>query len=136
MHFLKPPEGWAGIVGEPGWTDGFAVLGSILGHFGDLNFVLAEFATLFAVGWVLAMARLRTGQLWLSMGLHGGWIFGLKYFSAVTKSSPDLKAGEFLPWVGVNLKIGLAPLAVIALTGVVILALRARGHSDSSGPIS
>jgi hypothetical protein len=63
------------------------------------------------------MARLKTGRLWASMGLHGGWVFGLKYFSALTLSSKALRAGDHLPWIGLNLKIGLAPLLVIALTG-------------------
>ena len=65
----------------------------------------------------------RTGQLWASMGLHGGWVFGLKYFSALTLGSKALRAGDHLPWIGLNLKIGLAPLLVITLTGLIVLRL-------------
>ncbi|MCB1227429.1 MAG: CPBP family intramembrane metalloprotease [Verrucomicrobiales bacterium] len=123
VHFLKPPEGWQPASPQVTWTSGFEVLGAILSHFGDVNFMLAEFATLFAVGWAVGMARLTTGRLWLSAGLHGGWIFGLKYFSAITRGSTDLKAGEWLPWIGLNLKIGLIPLVVVSATGWIALLL-------------
>ncbi len=121
VHFLRPPEGWSLPIEEVTWSSGLLVLRAIGGGFLDAHFLLAEFATLFAVGWVLCAARVRTGRLWASMGLHGGWVFGLKYFSALTLSSKALRAGEHLPWMGVNLKIGLAPLLVIALTGWVFL---------------
>jgi hypothetical protein len=60
--------------------------------FGDVQFLLAEFATLFAVGWVLAQVRMQTGALWAGIGLHGGWVFGLKYFSALTDLQQRLAA--------------------------------------------
>jgi hypothetical protein len=77
-----------------------------------VQFLLAEFATLAAVGWVLTKVRMQTGALWAGIGLHGGWVFGLKYFSALTQYQ---NAG--LPWIGQNLKIGLAPLAMVVFTG-------------------
>ena len=122
VHFLRPPEGWVLPMDEVTWTSGFTVLRVIAAGFTDVQFLLAEFATLFAVGWVLCVARLRTGRLWASMGLHGGWVFGLKYFSALTLGTKALRAGEHLPWIGLNLKIGLAPLIVIALTGWLFVA--------------
>ncbi len=121
VHFLRPPESWHLPLEQVDWTSGFQALGAIFRSFGDTDFLLAEFATLFAVGAVLAAARLKTGQLWASMGLHGGWVFGLKYFSALTYGAKTLRAGEHLPWIGINLKIGLAPLMVIALTGWLAL---------------
>jgi membrane protease YdiL (CAAX protease family) len=99
------------------------VIGQIFGHFGHMDFLLAEFATLCAVGWVLVMARLRTGRLWAGIGLHAGWVFGLKYFSSLTRGSKELRAGEWLPWIGTNLKIGLVPLVVVLLTGWIVLRL-------------
>jgi uncharacterized protein len=129
VHFLRPPEGWSLPLDQVTWFSGFTVLRVIGEGFLDTQFLIAEFTTLFAVGWVLTQARLKTGQLWLSMGLHGGWVFGLKYFSAVTLSTKALRAGDYLPWIGVNLKIGLAPLVVIALTGWLVLALSSRFFS-------
>ncbi len=133
VHFLRPPEGWVLPINEVTWSSGFAVLGAIGGGFLDTQFLLAEFATLFAVGWVLCVARVRTGRLWACMGLHGGWVFGLKYFSALTLSSKALRLGEHLPWMGVNLKIGLAPLLVIAFTGWLFVRL-ARTGETTEGP--
>lgn len=112
VHFLKPPEGWQIDDAAVTWSSGFHVLKQIAVGFGDVQFLLAEFATLFAVGWVLAQVRMQTGALWAGIGLHGGWVFGLKYFSALTTYS-----NGWLPWIGVNLKIGLAPLLTVLLTG-------------------
>lgn len=112
VHFLKPPEGWQIDDAAVTWSSGFLVLQQIAVGFGDVQFLLAEFATLFAVGWVLAQARMQTGALWAGIGLHGGWVFGLKYFSALTTYS-----NGWLPWIGANLKIGLAPLLMVLFTG-------------------
>ncbi len=112
VHFLKPPEGWQISDADVTWSSGFLVLKQIAIGFGDVQFLLAEFATLFAVGWVLAKVRMQTGALWAGIGLHGGWVFGLKYFSALTTY-----AGDWLPWIGANLKVGLLPLCTVLLTG-------------------
>ena len=117
VHFLKPPEGFVIPVSEVAWHSGFDVIGAIFGHFSNIDFLLAEFCTLFAVGWVVAQARMKTGGLWAGIGLHAGWVFGLKYFSALTLGSKALREGSDLPWIGLNLKIGLVPLAMVLFTG-------------------
>jgi len=122
VHFLKPPEGWQIEDAAVTWSSGFLVLKQIAAGFGDVQFLLAEFTTLFAVGWVLAQVRMQTGGLWAGIGLHGGWVFGLKYFSALTNYNSG-----WLPWIGPNLKIGLAPLLMVIFTGwIVTRLLRAR----------
>ena len=118
IHFLKPPEGWQINDAAVTWSSGFLVLRQIAAGFGDVDFLLAEFATLFAVGWVLARVRLQTGALWAGIGLHGGWVFGLKYFSALTTYT-----GSWLPWIGANLKVGLMPLFTVLLTGWIATRL-------------
>jgi membrane protease YdiL (CAAX protease family) len=125
VHFLKPPEGWQIEDAQVTWNSGFLVLQQIAIGFGDVQFLLAEFATLFAVGWVLAQARMQTGALWAGMGLHGGWIFGLKYFSALTSAQPG-----WMPWIGANLKVGLMPLVVVLFTGWLVLRLMPRRAED------
>jgi uncharacterized protein len=127
VHFLKPPMGWQIADEEVRWFSGFAVLAQIARGFGDVQFLLAEFATLFAVGWVLTQARLQTGALWAGIGLHGGWVFGLKYFSALTEAQPG-----WLPWMGQNLKIGLAPLLMVLFTGWVSQRFLPRQEDDKS----
>jgi membrane protease YdiL (CAAX protease family) len=118
VHFMKPPDGWQITDDQVVWTSGFAVLTQIAKGFGDVQFLLAEFATLYAVGWVLTRVRVQTGALWAGIGLHGGWVFGLKYFSSLT-----VYQNGWLPWIGPNLKIGLAPLAMVLLTGWLALRL-------------
>ncbi|MEM9481662.1 MAG: CPBP family intramembrane glutamic endopeptidase [Verrucomicrobiota bacterium] len=123
IHFLKP-AGSVEIADEDViWTTGFWILGQIFGQFSDIEFLLAEFLTLFAVGWACGIARLRTQSLWLSMGLHSGWIFGLKLYEDLTEKTKPLKRGEFMPWVGGDLKVGLVPLIVVVITGWIVLAL-------------
>ena len=129
VHFMKPPEGWQIEDAQVTWASGFLVLRQIAAGFGDVDFLLAEFATLFAVGWVLALARMKTGALWLGIGLHGGWVFGLKYFSALTRSQPG-----WLPWIGSNLKIGLLPLLVVLLTGWLALRCLHTNHLQPAPP--
>ncbi len=118
VHFLKPPEGWQISDAAVTWSSGFLVLKQIAIGFGDVQFLLAEFATLFAVGWVLAKVRMQTGALWAGIGLHGGWVFGLKYFSALTTYT-----GSWLPWIGANLKVGLMPLFTVLFTGWIATRL-------------
>lgn len=129
VHFLKPPEGWQIADADVTWSSGFTVLAQIARGFGDVQFLLAEFATLFAVGWVLALARMHTGALWAGIGLHGGWVFGLKYFSALT-----LHNAGWLPWIGINLKVGLAPLLMVLFTGWLALRLLPRAPAQAPPP--
>ncbi len=130
VHFLKPPEGWQIPDAQVTWSSGFVVLQQISSSFGDVDFLLAEFATLFAVGWVLAQARMQTGALWASIGLHGGWIFGLKYFSGLTHHQLG-----WLPWIGANLKIGLMPLFVVLLTGWLTLRFLPTNRLQAAPPV-
>ncbi len=102
------------------WASGFWLVGQIFAEFGNPLFILSQFVTLFAVGWILGAARLRTNSLWLSIGLHCGWVFGLKLFSKLTLIPVSLQKGEHLPWVGRDLKEGLVPLVFVGLTGVIV----------------
>jgi uncharacterized protein len=132
VHFLTPPEGLVIQEADIHAGTGFWLVGIILGHFTHLDFFLAEFCTLFAVGWALVRARMVTGGLWLSIGLHAGWVFGLKWFSALTRTSKDLKEGDFLPWVGLNLKAGLLSLIVVVFTGWLAVKLAKSGTGDKA----
>ncbi len=123
VHFIKPPDGLSIDPSHIEWSTGFWLLGRIITHFSQWDVLLAEFGTLFAVGWVLAWARVRTGALWASLGLHAGWVFSLKCFTGVTRGSKALRHGDYLPWVGENLKVGLVPLVVVLLTGALALAI-------------
>ena len=131
VHFLKPPPNLA----EPSvaWWSGFWMIGQIFGQFAEPKFLMAEFATLFCVGLILSWVRMRTGSLWLGIGLHAGWVFGIKTYAPLTRRA--MKLEEMLPWAGADLKTGLASLIVVFLTGVGLwLWLRNRRPGNSEYP--
>ena len=116
LHFLKPPDGYEiALPGHP--LAGFELLGKIMLHFTEPLFFLTDFSTLLAVGLILAWARVRTGALWFSIGLHAGWVFAFKCFNMIHQ---PVLAHPLRPWgIGDSLKSGLLPLLVLALTALV-----------------
>lgn len=132
VHFLKPPDELELPPVE--WDTGFWLVGQIFGQFGDMKFLAAEFTLLFCVGWVLGYARLKTSSLWLSIGLHAGWVFGIKLYSGLTRKA--MAIADMLPWAGPSLRIGVWSVVVVALTGVVIgWWLRRRYPRSAFAPI-
>ncbi len=118
VHLLQPPPDL--VISQPNWASGFTMVGHILGRFGDASFLVAEFCTLFVVGWILGLARFHTRSLWLAIGLHAGWVLGVKLFGGLTRTAKKIKIADFSPWIGKDLKSGVAPLAVLAFTGLLI----------------
>ena len=112
VHFLKAPEGTSP---EVTWSSGFQSIAHSFVQFSDPMLLMAGFTTLFLIGWILADARLRTGALWLPVGLHAGWILGNGVFNRIARRQLLL-----LPWLGRNLLIGLIPLAVLGVTWLII----------------
>ncbi|GAA5128979.1 hypothetical protein GCM10023212_36200 [Luteolibacter yonseiensis] len=116
IHFLKPPEG-AGVMDPASMSAGFELLGKILHHFTEPLFFVTDFAALFVVGLILAMARVRTRALWFSIGLHAGWIAAFKGFNLLYRSVENHPSH---PWgVGDTLRAGLFPMATLMVTALV-----------------
>jgi len=103
IHFLKTPE----ILPNESihWFSGFILAGNSFSQFGDPILLAAGFLTLFVIGCVLADARLATRSLWLSIGLHAGWIFANGSFSKAAH-----RERLILPWLGKDLLVGIVPL--------------------------
>jgi membrane protease YdiL (CAAX protease family) len=116
VHFLKPDPN-AIDPHEVNWASGFALLPHAFWQWRDPALVLGGFATLLAAALIAGWARLRTGSLWLPIGLHAGWIFGLKSFSRSSKHLADSNL-----WFGDNLLIGLGPLLTLLATGGIVWA--------------
>jgi len=112
VHFLKAPERTSEIVT---WTSGFSSIAHALDGIGDPMMVASALATLFFIGWILADARVLTSSLWLSIGLHAGWIFGSGAFSRLARQQTLA-----FPWIGKNMLVGIIPLGVAALTWVIM----------------
>jgi len=116
LHFLAPPAG-SDIADPAAPFAGFELLGKILLHFTEPRFFVTDFATLFVVGMILSQARLRTGSLWFSIGLHAGWIAAFKGFNMLHLAVPS---HDWRPWgVGDSLRSGLLPLLALAFTAEV-----------------
>jgi uncharacterized protein len=114
LHFLKAPARTNEVVT---WFSGFRSIANSFAQFSDPMMVLALFATLFLIGWILANARLRTRSLFLPIGLHSGWILIAGVFGKLTRRETVL-----LPWLGTNLLTGLLPLALGLVTWAMMIA--------------
>ena len=128
VHFLKPPDPSVSDVANVNWSSGFIHVTRLFSGFGRWNDFVGEFLLLVGVGWVLARARLATGGLWASIGLHAGWVAGMKYFNQLTDTTKPLRDGAFVPWMIenhckaiVSPVVGLVPLIAILITGVLVL---------------
>ena len=130
LHFLKPPVDAALPDEAVTWTSGFWVITQLFSGFGDWNKFAGEFVFLAVVGWVLGRARLVTGGLWASIGLHAGWVGGMKYISQIVMRAGALDRGDFNPWFVKNTCrsivspfVGIVPLIGVLLTGLTVLWL-------------
>ncbi len=113
VHFLKPHS----AISEPIHANsGFELLGQIGVKFLHIDQFLGIFLTLLAVGVVLAYARHKTGTLWLSIGLHSGWIFCMKTYSDLTVRTDKVVDMMY----GQDIREGVLPLAFVVLTGFAI----------------
>lgn len=116
VHFLRLPEG--AVIGNPAsLLAGFELLGKILLHFSNPQFFITDFATLFIIGIILAWARVRTGALWFSIGLHAGWIMAFKSYNLLYRSVSNHPLHSW--GVGETLRSGLLPLLTLGLTAVI-----------------
>lgn len=114
LHFLKPP---ADIADPNHVLAGFRLLGCILGHFAQPEFFFTEFLTLTIVGLILNWARLRTGALWLSIGLHTGWVLAFKAYNLFYRQP---KEHWLKPWgIGESMLSGLMPLLALLVTALI-----------------
>src|SRR5205085_2932966 len=112
VHFLKAPDRTSAMVT---WTSGFNSIAHAFVQFADPILVAAGFTTLFLIGLILADARLQTRSLWLSIGLHAGWIFASGAFNKIA-----LRQLIVLPWLGKDLLVGIVQLGVASLTWLIM----------------
>lgn len=128
LHFMKPPAEGTIQAADVTWTSGFWIITQLFRGFGHWENVIAEFLLLAAVGWSLARVRLASGGLWASIGLHAGWVAGMKYFGQIVFTTHALRSGEFSPWLVKNTCraivspiVGIVPLLTVLLTGLIAL---------------
>jgi membrane protease YdiL (CAAX protease family) len=112
LHFVKPGEPYFMEAFDPlaGWRH----LAYTFTPFLDLVPLLAGIFGLFLLGVVLSFAFVRTGNLYLAIGLHAGWVFALKTFRVFGDfrredlgwmfgaTDPKIVSGVFT-WIGILL---------------------------------
>jgi membrane protease YdiL (CAAX protease family) len=76
VHFFKPPEKFIVTGLDP--LAGVRFLVQSLQPFLDPSEILPGLIGLFIIGLVLSYAFFRTRALYLSIGLHAGWVFALR----------------------------------------------------------
>ena len=85
LHFLQKPA----VPVSIDWLSGFRMLPDLFrSQPGGLEFIPAYF-TLLVAGAILALAYQRTGTLFMSIGLHAGWIFWLTAYRSLTREAPS-----------------------------------------------
>lgn len=143
VHFLKPPADGVFPDASITWLSGFAVIPHLFQGFGRWENFIGEFLMLAAVGWALGKARLSTNGLWASIGLHAGWVAGMKYASPLTLKTKALHMGEFNPWMVENTcraivspVVGIVPILFVLLTGLLTLWLCHRSRTPEAQSLS
>jgi membrane protease YdiL (CAAX protease family) len=126
LHFLKPPEKFVVTGLDP--LAGVRFLVQSLQRFLDPSEILPGLIGLFIIGLVLSYAFFRTRALYLSIGLHAGWVFALK----TIRVYGDFDRGD-LGWAfgSADPKIvsGVATWIGVAVVGVIV-HLRTRPHPN------
>jgi uncharacterized protein len=118
VHFLEPAP-FSKVPDPEASNAGFILLGQIFSRFADPLNLISRFSLLAAVGVVLGYARYRTASLWLPLGLHIGWVFGVLLFKGATW--PVVALPSAVRWlVGMSLLEGLLPLSVVIVTGMLV----------------
>jgi hypothetical protein len=90
VHFFKESES-PEIVS---WWSGFKVLADMCSGFFEWYQLVPGFLNLTLVGMILGVFYGKTGTLYFSIGLHGGWVFLGKTYRFLTGSVPDAD-----PWL-------------------------------------
>jgi len=93
-----------------------------LAHLGNENVNILGIANTMIWGFVLGYAYLRTGALWLSIGLHFGWNFVLPLFGANLSGFTMGVTGYALVWRTGDLWSGggYGPEGSLLTTGIVV----------------
>ena len=118
LHFLKPAK--TRIAPEAvDWFSGYTELFSFIGALPSTAVLCFGLASLFVAGWILGRATVRTHSLWLAVGLHAGWVFGVQASNLFLRLSSSGPSGS-LPWFGPALVSGAVPTGILPAAGLLL----------------
>ena len=115
VHFMKRAE----LPGPVTWHSGLELLPRMLAGFGNLEVVVPGFFNLTLAGIILGLAYQKSGNLYFSIGLHGGWIFWLQSYRVLTAPAGGARPAF---WGTDNPIDGW--LALLILGGVLLIVSR------------
>jgi len=117
LHFLARIEIPAAQVNATSGLRLLAAVGTQFAAFGD---IADSFLALFAVGVLLGVARLYTGNIGLAIGLHAGWVMVMRFVVGAT-ARPE---GARYAWLA-SQSDGFTGWLVCAWTLAILVALAA-----------
>lgn len=127
VHFFERPS-QPEVVGT---FTGLWTLGRMMHGWLDGSALMPGLLNLLAVGWMLALARERTGSIALSMGIHGGWVLGIKLLGSWVAHTGTTSA----LWGTAKVFDGWAAALVLAVQWVALhVATRRAGVLAGQGP--
>ena len=88
LHFLARIEIPAAQVSP---TSGLRLLAAVGTQFAAFGTIADSFFALFAVGILLGVARLHTGNIALAVGLHAGWVTVMRFVVGATARPQDAR---------------------------------------------
>lgn len=122
------------IVLDPEATGaGFELLAGLVHRFADRDYLSKGFLPLLLLGCVQAHVRLRTGALWLPIGLLWGWLFSLLMLARLCPACIPPDAGHPLLTIIAGGREWL-PLASVLITGVLTHLLTSNPDATDAGP--
>jgi membrane protease YdiL (CAAX protease family) len=103
------------------WDSGLTVLSRMFLAYNDPLKILDAFLALFAVGVLLAIARMRTGAIALCVGMHAAWVCLLYVNETFTQVNPDTQ----LRWMvsSYDNVIGWTTVAWMGIMAVIYLVM-------------
>jgi hypothetical protein len=109
---------------EVAWRSGFDVLVRSFAPLGTPARVFDSFLSYFAIGLLLSMTRVLTGNIAVAIGLHAGWVIVLRIMQQVTVRTPSSDYGV---WLGAfDGLVGYWMLPWSAVLAAVLWTTRAR----------
>lgn len=85
-----------------------------------------KLAGLFVAGLILARLVWQQGNLWAAIGLHAGWVAGIRISEGFWKESSQVSGG----WWGPSLEAGPIPLVLLLLVAFALWGRPARARLD------
>jgi|GEM_PF-1434301 len=114
VHFFKRPV----VEGEIKWDSGFCALPGMLSGIFNYDENGIAMINLIIIGGVLVLLYEATGNLWMSIGLHGGWVFCMKFYKVF---SPVANSSVHSIWFGNNIVDGL--FTTILLSNLIMFII-------------